>query len=155
MKLSEIFSPELTFYCKNGINSKKKALEKISKLISSQQDVDVKYQYILDSLQMREKIGSTALGYGVAIPHARVKGILKPTCAVLSLKTPINFSTSEEKMVDLIFGLIVPEDYVEEHLQLLAGITEKLRESEFRDSLRSCDESQLLYQRLKGYDGKE
>lgn len=147
MKLSDIFSPELSLYCSSGINSKKRVLEKISKLISTQ-DLEVKYQYILDSLQQRERLGDTGIGHGVAIPHARVEGISAAHCAVLSLKQEVNFSAKEGKPVDLIFGLIVPESYDETHLQLLSSLTQQLRHEAYRHSLRQATSDEALYQAL-------
>lgn len=147
MKFTEIFAPEMTRFCQTGITNKKKAFEKISKLIDAY-DGEVKYQRILDALLQREKIGTTALGHQVAIPHARVDDLPQPFCTVLVLAEPINFSHTEETLVDIIFGLVVPADYVEEHLQLLAKLTEQLHKPTVRDALRHCQNNEALYEQL-------
>lgn len=147
MEITDLFSPELTCYCTVGVPSKKKALEKISKLISAHTE-EIQYQPILDALQHREKMGATVLDYQIALPHARVKEILAPCCAVLNLEKAIAFSSTENKPVTLIFGLVVPQEYVEEHLQLLAQLAEKLRQESVRNALQACRDNATLYQTL-------
>lgn len=147
MNINTIFSPNLTLNCGAEITNKKKALEKISNLLSSHID-NLKSHHIFDALQQREKIGSTAFGHGIAIPHTRIEEISEAHCAVLFLKKPIDFSSDDNKLVDIIFGLIVPKNYDENHLKILAQLSENLLNQDFRQRLRQAKTSTELYESL-------
>ena len=90
------------------------------------------------SLAAREKLGSTGLGQGIAIPHGRIKGLLKATGAFLRLKTPIPFDAPDGKPVSQLFVLLVPEQATEEHLQLLSELAQMFSDRPFRDRLSSA-----------------
>lgn len=147
MNINAIFSPEMTLHCGSEITNKKKALEKISNLLSSNID-NLKSHHVLDALQQREKIGSTAFGHGIAIPHARMEALSSAHCAVLQLKKPIDFSSEDSKLVDIIFGLIVPKNYDENHLQILSHLSESLLNEHFRQQLRQTKNSKELYETI-------
>lgn len=144
MQFNKLIHPELTTY-KNGADlNKKKALEVISKL-TSQWDEKVKYQDVFEALQKRERIGNTAIGHGVAIPHARISGLKQPLCVILSLDSSINFVPDENVPVDLIFGLLIPEEKVEKHVEILGLLAEKLKNKSYCDKLRHTQNDEELY----------
>lgn len=91
---------------------------------------------IVESLTAREKMASTGLGQGVALPHARIKGLKVPLAAFLSLRLPIAFDAPDGKPVSLLLVLLVPEQANETHLQLLAEIAQMFCDRHFRDQLR-------------------
>ncbi len=91
-----------------------------------------------DSLNAREALGSTAVGNGVAIPHARLAGLQHVVAAFIRPKVPIPFDAPDRKPVSDILVLLVPEEALQEHLQVLAGIAHLFSERRFRDQLHSC-----------------
>ena len=145
MKLSTVLTPELTFSHAITIESKKLLLEKISTVVSDL-DSRLKQQTLFEAMQNRERLGSTAIGHGVAIPHARVPGLTKTICLLLTLENPIDFDSEEMGEVDIIFALLVPEDATQEHLDLLANISEKLQSRNFRQALRDASSNEELYE---------
>jgi PTS system nitrogen regulatory IIA component len=103
---------------------------------------------VVDSLNAREKLGSTGLGQGVAIPHARVKGLAEPVAAFVRLKAPIEFGSPDGNPVSDCFVLLVPEQPAERHLQILVDIAELLSKGAFRDRLvasKSPDDVHQLF----------
>lgn len=142
--ISKILSPELTVCNLSGDINKKQLLEKIS-LIAHEVDHSIRYQDVLSTLQQREKLGSTAIGHGVAIPHGRVAALEHPMCVLISLDKAIEFDPSEPIAVDLIFGLLVPEDAEEEHLQILATLANQLKSESYRERLRAAKTNDELY----------
>lgn len=124
-------------------DSKKSVLDLISKLSVSHVKA-LEKRNVLRTLSDREKLGSTALGHGVALPHGRIKGIEKPICVLVSLESPIEFDAADEEPVDLFFGLLIPEQAIEDHLTILAMLAERLSDSNYREKLRSADNSNDL-----------
>jgi PTS system nitrogen regulatory IIA component len=126
------------------VTSKKRALEEVAKCLAlgatSAAPTD-----ILGSLAGREKLGSTALGHGVAIPHGRLPGINTSVGAFLRLKHPIEFESHDGRPVDLVFGLIVPQQATNEHLQHLAAVAEKFSDEAFCEQLRAAADSAAVY----------
>lgn len=92
-------------------------------------------QVVIDSLQAREKLGSTGLGQGIAIPHGRIRGLREAQGAYVRLRTPIPFDAPDGKPVSQVFILLVPEQATEQHLQLLSELAQMFSEARFRDSL--------------------
>jgi nitrogen PTS system EIIA component len=93
---------------------------------------------IVESLAAREKLGSTGLGQGIAIPHGRIKGLKSAQGAFLRLKTPIAFDAPDGKPVAQIFVLLVPEQATEQHLQLLSELAQMFSDRGFRDRLATA-----------------
>jgi PTS system nitrogen regulatory IIA component len=116
--------------------SKKRLLEQISELIGKDNPY-ISSNAVYQSLIAREKLGSTGVGKGVAIPHGRLKGSNVPIAAFVKLAVPIDYDAIDKEPVDLIFALLVPEDATEQHLQLLASIAELLSKPEFCNQLRN------------------
>jgi len=100
---------------------------------------------VADSLFARERLGSTGLGYGVAIPHGRIKGMKTPLAAVFLLAEPIGFDAPDEKPVSLMIFLLVPEASTQKHLEILSEIAEMLSDINLRDKLQQCREAQELH----------
>ena len=92
-------------------------------------------QVVVGSLQAREKLGSTGLGQGIAIPHGRIRGLREAQGAFVRLKAPIPFDAPDGKPVAQVFILLVPEQATEQHLQLLSELAQMFSEARFRDSL--------------------
>lgn len=90
---------------------------------------------VTDSLFSRERLGSTGLGHGVAIPHGRIKGLKAPMAAVLQLEHPIGFDAPDEQAVNLLIFLLVPEAATQKHLEILSEIAEMLSDANLREKL--------------------
>ncbi len=133
--------------CHVEISSKKRALELLSELISSKSDA-MTPQKVFDCLVAREKLGSTGLGHGVAIPHGRIPDVETPVGAVLTLQTGVDFDAPDREAVDLIVGLIVPEESTDEHLHILSRLAEAFSDKEkvsaVREAMTPDDICQLL-----------
>lgn len=96
------------------------------------------------SLAARERLGSTGLGQGIAIPHGRIKGLAKATGAFVRLRTPIAFDSPDGRPVAQVFVLLVPEQATEAHLQLLSELAQMFSERRFRDKLASASDTAEL-----------
>ncbi len=105
---------------------------------------------VLERLEEREGLGSTGFGRGVAIPHARFPGLPRPVCAVLRLKRPVDFAAADGMPVDLVFGLLSPENSGATHLHALAAISRLLRDDRVRDALADAPHEEALYALLIG-----
>jgi PTS system nitrogen regulatory IIA component len=90
---------------------------------------------VTDSLFSRERLGSTGLGHGVAIPHGRIKGLKAPMAAVFQLAHPIGFDAPDEEAVSLLIFLLVPEAATQKHLEILSEIAEMLSDAGLRHKL--------------------
>lgn len=148
MSIADLLSPA-RISLRNDIRSKKRALEEISQLLASGANIDE--NAIFTSLVNREKLGSTGLGHGVAIPHGRVRGLDGSVGAVLRLTSGIDYESSDGAPTDLIFGLVVPEDCTEEHLEILRGLAEMFTDDTFTQKLRSTESDAALYELLSQY----
>jgi PTS system nitrogen regulatory IIA component len=101
---------------------------------------------VVDSLNAREKLGSTGLGQGVAIPHARVKGLTKAVAAFVRPTQPIEFDSPDGELVAYCFVLLVPTQATEEHLQILAEVAEMFSNTEFREQLGTAKSPDQIHQ---------
>lgn len=96
---------------------------------------------IRDALLMREQLGSTGLGQGVGIPHGRLKGLKQVAGMFFRPGKPIPFDAPDNRPVDLVFFLLVPEQSTEEHLQLLSELAQGFSDPAFREGLRQADDA--------------
>ncbi|SFK86568.1 PTS sugar transporter subunit IIA [Methylocapsa palsarum] len=112
--------------------------------------LDIDKSAILNALQTREELGSTGLGGGFALPHARVEGLDKPFCLFMSLQRPIDYGSIDDNPVDLIFLLLSPTNIGSEHLGALAAISRRLRDQEFAQGLRNATSAAALCSVLRG-----
>ncbi|HEX7643922.1 MAG TPA: PTS sugar transporter subunit IIA [Burkholderiaceae bacterium] len=94
---------------------------------------------VIAGLEMREELGSTGLGHGLAIPHARVKGLDKPLAAFVRLKSAIDFGAPDAEAVGDFFVLTVPSHATQVHLEILAEVAGKMSGTGFRDELRAAN----------------
>ena len=101
---------------------------------------DISAQAVFDRLVARERLGSTGLGEGCALPHARVPGLGRTLAAFLRLGRGVDFDSPDHEPVDLVFGLLVPEESTDEHLEILAAIARVFSDERVRSSIRSADE---------------
>ena len=124
--------------------SKKRAFEEAGLLFENLHGLS--RALITDSLFARERLGSTGLGHGVAIPHGRIKGLKAPMAAVLQLAQPIGFDAPDEQPVGLLIFLLVPETATQKHLEILSEIAEMLSDSELREKLMTTHDSLALHQ---------
>ncbi|MBL6752415.1 MAG: PTS sugar transporter subunit IIA [Nevskia sp.] len=148
MKFAEILSGSRVAACV-AVTSKKRALEETAKLLALGAP-GVGHVEILGSLAGREKLGSTGLGHGVAIPHGRIPGITVSVGAFVRLKHPVDYETHDGQPVDLMFGLLVPQNATGEHLQHLAAIAEKFSDDGFCAQVRQAADAAALYALLTG-----
>ncbi len=98
-------------------------------------------EWIFQSLSRREKVGTTALGEGVAIPHARIKDLQRVRLAYIRLRQPISFDAPDGKPVSDILVILVPKEATEEHLRILSEVTQMFSDRQFRQQLRNCSEA--------------
>lgn len=139
--------------CQAEITSKKKALEVLSELIAEGHEALTPRQ-VLNCLVSREKLGSTGLGHGVAIPHGRMPEVRAAVGAALTLKGGVDFDAPDGEPVDLIVGLIVPEESTDEHLHILANLAEAFSEPESTRALRQATTPEELSSLLCGFLAK-
>jgi PTS system nitrogen regulatory IIA component len=123
--------------------SKKRAFEEAGLLFETQHGLN--RALITDSLFARERLGSTGLGHGVAIPHGRIKGLKQPLAAVFQLLNPIGFDAPDELPVTLMIFLLVPEAATQKHLEILSEIAELLSDSALREQMKTSDQATALH----------
>ncbi|QIR13506.1 PTS IIA-like nitrogen regulatory protein PtsN [Shewanella aestuarii] len=143
MELSTILQPECTTCATPG--SKKKVLELISDLVAAQYPT-LSSQEIFESLVAREKMGSTGIGNGIAIPHGRLTTIDHPIGVFIKCEEPIAFDAIDKQPVDLLFALLVPADQCQQHLSTLSSMAERLSDKLTLKQLRKTNDSSELYQ---------
>ncbi len=145
MRIADVLTVDMTH---SGLrcSSKKRVLESLSSWVSDvlegTEDLseDLFHRFIA-----REKLGSTAIGDGVAIPHCRAAGARQIYGCLIKLESPIDFDAFDGHPVDLIFGLVVPEEKNDEHLATLARIAGIMQKDSFRQQLRDCTCSKDLF----------
>lgn len=136
--------------CATGVASKKRALEQLSALLASGEPSLTPTQ-IFDSLLARERLGSTGLGRGVAIPHGRMKQGEQAVGAFVKLHQGIDFDAADRQPVDMLFALLVPEQATDEHLQLLAQLARMFSDAALVAKLRETDDAAMLYETIRSW----
>lgn len=124
--------------------SKKRVFERVGLLIENSHQIS--RSLVFDSLFAREKLGSTGLGQGVAIPHGRVKKLRDGIAAFIKTQHPIPFDSPDSQPVNLIFVLLVPERATDVHLQLLAELAQMFSNKSFREQLQQTDDPSVIHQ---------
>ena len=148
MTLENILPPERALFDVPG-GSKKRVLEFFSTFIA-QNTPSLDSQEVFGRLIGRERLGSTGIGNGVAIPHARSPHCHSPVAAFLKLAEPIDFDAIDGEPVDLVFVLLVPEEADDTHLSLLSQVAGVMNDAETRSQLRKCESQRELHERLIG-----
>ena len=143
MQLEDILTPELCFCDVEGV-SKKRLLKTISELIENNIDY-LQANPVFDALMAREQLGSTGLGGGIAIPHCRVSSCQEIVGCLITLSEPIDFDAVDNKPVDLLFVLLVPEEKTDEHVKVLAQLAGLFNDENFCYILRNTHDSEDLY----------
>ncbi|MEM9256008.1 MAG: PTS sugar transporter subunit IIA [Pseudomonadota bacterium] len=144
-QLIDILSPTRTL-CRAKDASKKRLFETIADVVSRDQ-ATLSSSEVLTQLTAREKLGSTALGQGIAIPHCRVGSCTRPLGSLLTLAEPIPFDAPDDQPVDLLFVLLVPEEAQQQHLDILAEVARLFSQDGYCKKLRSATDSDTLYHR--------
>lgn len=124
-------------------SSKKRVFELLGELLSEGLD-KVQATQVSLALQARERLGTTALGEGVAIPHCRITNIDEIRSAVIKLEQPVDFDAPDGEKVSLFYALLVPDEATDEHLKTLASLAEFLSEQKNRNQLRNCTSAKQL-----------
>lgn len=124
--------------------SKKRVFERVGLLFENSHQIA--RSLVFDSLFAREKLGSTGLGQGVAIPHGRVKNLREGVAAFVKTQNPIPFDSPDGQPVNLIFVLLVPERATDAHLQLLAELAQMFSDKTFREQLQNSNDAGAIHQ---------
>ena len=125
------------------LDSKADVLERIAQLFASVYGIDA--DLALEGLEEREVLGSTGFGRGVAIPHARSREVNRPVVVLLRLESPVDFASADGMPVDLVFGLMSPENAGATHLHALAAISRLVRDDATHERLAEAPDAQALY----------
>ena len=126
-----------------SVRCKREALSLLAKEAAQLNNLDA--QTIEDALLEREKLGSTGIGRGVAIPHGKIEGLSEITALFVKLDTPVEFDSIDDVPVDLVFLLLAPVEATAAHLKALAKVTRLFRDEDVRDALRGADNAEALY----------
>lgn len=129
--------------------SKKRVFERVGLLFENTHNIA--RSQVFDSLFAREKLGSTGLGQGVAIPHGRVKGLRDAAAAFIKMQNPIPFDAPDGLPVNFIFVLLVPERATDLHLQLLGELAQMFSDKSFREKLQNTDDPAEIHQLFTGW----
>lgn len=142
MGLDDLLSPQGVIH-NLKVRCKREALQALSETASGIAGTPV--SDVLSTLLAREKLGSTGVGEGVAIPHGKIEGLSKITGVLARLETPISFDALDDQPVDLIFMLLAPSNATAAHLKALAKVSRLLRDREAREALRGADSAEALF----------
>jgi len=148
MRISDVLTPEMSL-CDLHWSSKKKVFENLAQFISKNLDGDTdRAEALFQSMVARERLGSTGIGKGVAVPHCRVNGITRVYGCLIKLNFSIDYDSLDDQPVDLIFALIVPDEQSDDHEKTLACVTKVLQSANSREKLRACRNNQQLFNTL-------
>ena len=118
-------------------------LERLGEIFARSWNLDA--ALVLEQLEERERLGSTGFGRGVAIPHARIAGLARPVAALIKLRQPADFAAADGLPVDLVFGLLSPENSGATHLHALAAISRLVRDERVHEALSEAPDEEALY----------
>lgn len=147
--------------CGARCSSKKKSLELVAGLLDTaiaHDDDDEDEMEVIDALAARERLGCTGMGHGIAIPHGRVDFVDEPVGAIAILDQPVNFDAPDGQPVDIIYGLLMPEEQIEEHLEVLANLARFFHSEDNRQALRNAGDAAAVLRILEAQnngDGAE
>jgi len=139
MTITALLSPERIFI-NAEITSKKRLLEFIAEQISSQ--FEIAQATLFSNLLDRERLGSTGLGKGFAVPHARLANIEEAVGMFIKLDQPVNFEAPDNQPVDLVFAIIIPEQATDQHLQILSALARVFSQAEVCAAIRNANTSE-------------
>ena len=147
MTLQDILTPDCTFCAVSG-SSKKRILDKIC-TIAATKIADHSPFELLESLMAREKMGSTGIGNGIAIPHGRLNGTEQVIAIVMTTEQAISFDAIDNRPVDIFIALFVPEDHCQEHLTTLQSIAKIFSNKSIAKQARKCQNDNELFQLIQ------
>lgn len=151
-RLASILTPEQVLV-NVDVTSKKRAFEEAGLLFENLHGLN--RSLVTDSLFSRERLGSTGLGHGVAIPHGRIKGLKSPMAAIMQLATPIGFDAPDEEAVRLLIFLLVPEAATQKHLEILSEIAEMLSDAALRGKLLTSEDATGLHDLIAAWQSAQ
>jgi len=141
--ISKILSPDNILLDAES-TSKKRVFERAGLMFEN--NLQIARSQVFDSLFAREKLGSTGLGQGVAIPHGRIAKLREASAAFIKTSHPIPFDAPDGQPVNLIFVLLVPELATDLHLQILGELAQMFSDSQFRNRLNACEDASSIHQ---------
>lgn len=141
--LSDLLTPSRTV-CRTVGVSKKRLFQTLAGIIAQDQE-GIEATEIFSHLVAREKLGSTGLGQGIAIPHCRMESCARPIGTLVSLQDGIDFEAPDGQPVDLLFVLLVPGEASQEHLDILAGLARLFSQPAFCAALRAAEDDATLH----------
>lgn len=150
MQIQDLLSPQRVSYC-TQVTSKKRVLERLGELLANG-TATLGRDEIFDCLVERERLGSTGLGKGVAIPHGRIEGLDEPLGAFVRLDKAVDFDAIDGQPVDLLFALLVPSESTKEHLGLLAQLAGMFASGPFCARLREVSSDDELYSLINHWE---
>ena len=146
MTISALLSPQRIFL-DTEISSKKKLLELIANIVADQ--TRLAESLIYNNLLNRERLGSTGLGHGFAVPHARLENLDKTIGCLFRLKEPVNFEAPDNQPVDLVFTIVIPQEATEEHLLILSSLARIFSQTDVCDAIRGATSRDEIIQIIK------
>lgn len=146
MDIKDILTLDGTKHAVKG-TSKKRILETLS-VLAAKVTSDIDSEEALNSLICRERMGSTGIGHGIALPHGRIAGLNKPVAVAITCKPAIEFDAIDNQPVDIFFALLVPENENRTHLQVLSSVASKLNDRDIVRKLRKAETDEALYEAL-------
>jgi len=149
MNINQLIAPDRVI-CLNEISSKKRLLEKLSQLLGLGA-IGYDPMDIFNRLIERERLGSTGLGHGVALPHGRFGDKNETIGAFIKLGKGVDFDCPDNEPADLLFALLVPEQHTNEHLEVLASLASMFNDNNFCQELRTCNSDEELFKHLSGW----
>lgn len=146
MRISELLTPQ-SIFLDTEISSKKKLLELIANIVADQ--TQLSESAIYNGLLNRERLGSTGLGQGFAVPHARLNDLDKTMACFFRLKEAVNFEAPDNRPVDLVFTIIIPEEATEEHLLILSSLANIFSRAETCEAIRNASGKDEIAELIK------
>lgn len=143
--LAKILSPE-NVILDLEVSSKKRAFEQAG--LTFENNCSIARSTVSENLFARERLGSTGLGHGVAVPHGRIKGLKAPLALFMRLSDPIPFESPDGEPVKLLIFLLIPDHVTQQHLEILSEIAEMFSDNAFRAELVTEADPTVVYSRL-------
>lgn len=139
-------------FCQVKIDNKADCFLQLSKSLANN---DMQSELILDALLERERLGSTSIGHGLALPHARLAKLPFSSIALMTLKKPIDYGSFDDAPVNIICALLVHEEAIDEHLKTLASLMELFQQPTFCKALKKASSPEMLYDVACNWDNDE
>ena len=145
--------PETNVVLDLECSSKKRAFEQAGLIFEN--NCGIARSTVSDTLFARERLGSTGLGQGVAVPHGRIRGLKAPLAAFVRLSEPIPFESPDGEPVKLLIFLLIPDNVTQQHLEILSEIAEMFSDKNFRSAMNEDVDAKSLYDRLVSWQPAE